>query len=229
MGDTARRLSRLIQRRKVVDMEMLRAKLGGRSRRSLFRDLAEVGYLSSFTHAGRYYTLADIPVFAEHGLWFYQGIGFSRAGTLKETVVVDVDGSEAGRTHGELKQLLHVRVHNTLLGLVREGRIGREPFGGLYLYVSGEAERAAAQLARREELAEAAAELPAPLSPAWMIEVLVEALQAGQVAVAPSEVAARLTARGVQVSPEQVQEVFARYGLGAEKKTEGPPSPPSRR
>jgi hypothetical protein len=44
----------------------------GRSRRSLFRDLASLGYLTSFTHAGRYYTLADIPQFDERGLWFYK-------------------------------------------------------------------------------------------------------------------------------------------------------------
>jgi len=222
-------LQKLFRRRPVAEIDALFHTLATRSRMSVFRRLKEVDHLCSFTHAGRYYTLADIPLWDEHGLWFHQGIGFSRAGTLKETVAVDVGGSEAGRLHGELKRLLHVRVHNTLLGLVREGRIGREAFGRLHLYVSAEAERAAGQLARREELVQAAAEAAASLSSTLVIEVLVETLQAGDWAVAPSEVAARLTARGVLVSPEQVRAVFARCGLDAEKKTVGSPSPPSRR
>ena len=80
------RLITLLRRCKALDMHRLQGASGGRSRRSLFRDLARVGYLSSYTHAGRYYTLKEIPVFDEHGLWFYQGIGFSHAGTLKATV-----------------------------------------------------------------------------------------------------------------------------------------------
>ena len=29
-----------------------------------------IGYRTNYTHVGRYYTLADIPVFDDHGLWF---------------------------------------------------------------------------------------------------------------------------------------------------------------
>jgi hypothetical protein len=69
-----------------MDMNTLLNALDGRSRRSVFRDLTTIGYLSSYTHTGRYYTLVHIPEFDEHGLWFFQGVGFSKAGTLKSTI-----------------------------------------------------------------------------------------------------------------------------------------------
>ena len=226
MGDIEKRLVRLFRRARVLDMQALAATIQGRSRRSLFRDLAAAGYLTSYTHAGRYYTLCDIAEFDERGLWFHQGIGFSRAGTLKQTVAQDVQAAEAGRTHRELKQLLRVRVHNTLLGLVREGRIGRESFGRLHLYVSSEVERAAEQVARREQWA-ATAEQRAPLSDEATIDVLVEVLHVGRVLVSAAEVASRLTARGAKLTAEQVEQVYDRFGLSVGKKTPPPVSPSS--
>ena len=52
-----------------------------------------------------------------------------------------------------------------------------------------------------------------------IIEVLIEAIRVGQVTVGPREVARRLTARGLTVTEQQVEQVFVRYGLGVEKKT----------
>jgi hypothetical protein len=49
---------------------------------SVHRFLAQIGYYSSFTHNGRWYTLASTPRFSRQGLWFHQDIGFSRAGSL---------------------------------------------------------------------------------------------------------------------------------------------------
>ena len=71
------RLQGLFRREKVLDMRTLRGRFPSRSRRSLFRDLAGLGYLTSYSHAGRFYTLADIAEFDERGLWFFRNIGFS--------------------------------------------------------------------------------------------------------------------------------------------------------
>jgi len=43
----------------------------GRSKRSLFRDLSLFGYFSSYSRAGKFYTLANIPNLDEYGLWHY--------------------------------------------------------------------------------------------------------------------------------------------------------------
>jgi hypothetical protein len=49
--------------------------------------------------------------------------------------------------------------------------------------------------------------------------VLVEALRAGKILVAPSTVAARLNAQGMTISVDEVEQIFSQYGLDAEKKT----------
>jgi hypothetical protein len=90
-------LQKCIRRRRVVDLEELFCALGTRSRMTVFRRLKMAGYRSSFTHAGRFYTLFDIPVFDELGLWFHRDAGFSLAGNLKESVAWHIEESPNGR------------------------------------------------------------------------------------------------------------------------------------
>ena len=152
MSEQARdRLWKLLRRRRVVALRDLCEAVGTQSRMTVFRRLREVGYRTSFTHRGQYYTLAELPEFDEWGLWFHGDIGFSQSGTLKETAAVQVEQASDGRTHGELSYLLRVRVHNPLLDLVHEGRIGREHYRGQHLYVSANADRAAEQVRQRLE------------------------------------------------------------------------------
>ena len=219
MEENRQTLLRMFRRDKVLDMSTLGGRFPRRSRRSLFRDLAQLGYLTSYSHAGRFYTLVDNADFDERGLWFFRDIGFSRVGTLKQTVAIEVENAPEGRTHAELRHLLRVRVHNTLLGLVREGRLAREPFEGLHLYVSADAEQAAQQVARRTEVVTGA--LPAPTSEET-IEILVEALRAAPQVPPAALVAKRLAARGVRVESHQIQQVFDAHELRSEKKRRGP-------
>lgn len=227
--DPVEQLTRWLQREKVADMQELQEMLGGRSKRSVFRDLSAASYRTSYTHVGRYYTLEDIPDFDDQGLWFHRDIGFSRAGTLKQTVTVQVQQTPEGRTHDELQGLLRVRVHNTLLGLVRQGRIGRERVGRVYLYVSAEPEQAAQQVKERQELIASLAEMLRRPTDEEVVEVLVEALRAAPVIPAPDQVARRLVARGIRLEPHHVQMVYEEHGLVPGKKTARPSSPRSRR
>ncbi len=203
----------LFQRQSVADLATLSAALKTSSRMSVFRRLSALGYLSSYSHAGRYYTLRDIPQFDPDGLWQYQGICFSRAGSLKATVERLVEQSEAGRTHPELHARLHVRVHNTLLDLVEGGRIGRQTWRGHYLYLSATPARAASQLSRRrQQPAELGPPLPEPPT-AVVIEVLLDLVHSARVQPDADRVAERLAARGLPVTVDQVQAIFSRYEL----------------
>jgi len=194
---------------------------------SVFRRLKETGYLSSYTHRGAYYTLTGIPDFDEYGLWFHQSVGFSRAGTLKATLVQLVDISKAGYSHRELEALLRIRVQNTLTRLIRERLLARERIEELFLYVSVPAKRAAAQVAkRRARMITASKDLVLPDD--TVIEVLLEVVRGGKVLVTPPVVAERLRARGVPVSATQAEQVYARYGIEV-KKTARSRSRPSRR
>jgi hypothetical protein len=184
-----------------------------------------VGYRTSYTHTGRYYTLADLPEFDDLGLWFHGDIGFSRAGTLKETAAVQVEEAPTGFIHAELQRLLRVRVYNALLDLVHEGRIGLARFRGVHLYVSADAERAAEQVARREEMERMLRDALRVLTDEETIEVLVEALQAAPVVPHPEVVAERLAARGFDLTARLVLQAYEVHGLVPGKKTVGASRP----
>lgn len=216
-------LRKLFQRTPAVMLDALCRTLETPSRTSVFRRLKAMGYLTSFTHTGRYYTLPDVPQFDALGLWHYGDVGFSRAGSLKATVLKLIDASPTGRTHRELQELLRVRAHNELLHLVRAEKVRREAIAARgALYVSADKDRASEQLERRLT---AAAEPTMPVS-GIVVEVLLELVHAATVEAAPGEVAQRLSARGVRVTVGQVREVFDRYKLGGKK---GVRSPRSRR
>jgi hypothetical protein len=220
-------LRNLFRRTPVVELAALCQTLKTRTYMSVFRRLTLLGYLSSYTHRGRHYTLHEIPKFDEFGLWHYGSVGFCRAGTLKAAVMELVDKSDAGRTHQELQDLLRVRAHNELLDHVRAGRLERKLLDDKHwLYLSANAARAAKQWARRQAQNKRAAVLLGPLTAAITIEVLVEVLQSSRVLVTPEEVVRRLHHQSVSVPLEHVQWLFERYELG---KKGGPDSPRSRR
>lgn len=212
-------LHKLFRRTPVVELNTLFETLQTRSRMSVFRRMKEAGYLSSYTHAGRFYTLSKVPQFDAFGLWRHRDVGFSRAGTLKATVVEAVDQSPAGRTHAELQELLRVRVFNTLLELVRAEKVRREAIASRgALYVSADKTRASEQLERR--LKAGATTTASTL----VIEVLLDLLH-GATEARPVEVAQRLNTRGLSITVSQVREVFERYKLGEKKGSRSPRSP----
>ena len=206
-------LTRLFHHRRVADLKALSAALETSSRMSVFRRLSALGYLSSYSHNSRYYTLRDIPQFDQDGLWQYRGVCFSRHGSLKATLEHLVEGADAGCTHNELHVRLQVRVHNMLLDLVESGRIGREIIVGCYLYVSADPERAASQLSLRRQQQEVLAK-PIRESPtSVVIEVLLDVIQSAKVQPDAVRVAERLAARGLPVTIDQIETIFSRYGV----------------
>jgi hypothetical protein len=210
-ADSVQALTALFRRQSIAELETLYAALETQSRMSVFRRLSEIGYMTSYTHAGRFYTLRSLPTFDPEGLWCHEGVCFSHHGTLKSTVIHMVEQSDSGRTQHELQVRLRIRVHNTLLDLVRQKRIGREPWTGQYLYVSGDGERAGAQLALRRTWADSAATLEVATSA--VIDVLLDLVRSAGIQVDAESVSERLGARGVAVTPEQVGEIFIRHGV----------------
>lgn len=213
-------LERLFRRKPVVELEALRSALGTTSRTTVFRALRRVGYLTSYSHAGRYYTLRTAPRFDGRGLWFCGEVRFSAHGTLRATIVVLVKEAPAGRTHEDLEVILGLRVHDTLRSLVEAKEVGRERIEAVYVYVDSDPGRAAAQLERRRRPARSEPVGVGPLPPppldlARVVDVLLAVIHA------PKDdartIAARLRASGLAVEDEQVEAVFSQYDLG--KKT----------
>ena len=213
MNEMGRRLVQLFERYRVMDIETIQRLMEGRSRRSVFRDLNREQYLTSYTHAGGYYTLQAMPEFDSEGLWRYGDIGFSRYGTLRNTTVEMINGREEGGTHGELEARLRVRLHNTLLDLIRSTQIGREKVGRLYVYVSADHDRASFQLQRRRRmgaLATRAAKLP-PLS--IRIEVFAEIIRTSASRIDTAGIESRLARRGIAAPVEQIERMMERYDI----------------
>ena len=65
-------LQRLLKRKKVCTLEELMESLGTTVRMTVFRKLAELPYLTSYSHRGRYYTLKPLCKFDDSGLWSYR-------------------------------------------------------------------------------------------------------------------------------------------------------------
>lgn len=219
-------LLKMFRKKYIATIDEVFQILDTNSRMSAFRRLKSMGYLTSFTNAGRYYTLSDIPRFDEQGLWFYQDVGFSHAGTLKSTVIGLVNFSAAGMTPNEALNLLRLRVpnslHNALHGLIKDGYLKRQRLQGIPLYTSIDSDIARKQMAVRLEKLENRP-LPPIASTETTIAVLVEALKAGKALPSSTTVAARLTAQSMPITVDQVEQIFDEYDLSAEKKTAAQP------
>ncbi|MEK6778097.1 MAG: hypothetical protein AABY80_00380 [Candidatus Deferrimicrobiota bacterium] len=212
--DWAQILAPLFRRTPVALLDQLCRALKTTSRTTVFRALTAIGYLTSYSHAGRYYTLKHLPQFDAHGLWFFRDVRFSVHRTLRATVEFMVRQAPAGYTHEELQAILGLRVHDPLRSLVNSGGLTRERVGPLYVYVDLVPQAAAAQLARRRACA-LAAPAKTPLDLPRVVDVLVAVIRDPRASA--SQIAAYCRARGLSLTDAQVEDVFARYDLG--KKT----------
>jgi hypothetical protein len=141
-GFSARQIQRLLEQQQVCTFEQLSQALGTRSRMTVFRKLAELPYLTSYSHRGKFYALKSSCQFDSDGLWSHQGIWFSAHGTLLDTCRQFVERAPAGYSANELDSALHVETRQTLLHLLHRRLIEREKIGGLLIYLAlGQEER----------------------------------------------------------------------------------------
>jgi hypothetical protein len=212
-----RKVENFFRKYRVVTMSDLCEVIGSSSRMTVFRRLREVDYVSSFTHAGRYYTLYDIARFDSDGIWFYDDIGFSQNGSLKNTVTYLVHNADAGRFHSDLGRQLRVRVHNVLLDLVKSELINRLKFKGQYLYLSTDKARSTGQIEQREKLSLHLRRIPAVISEPMVIEILAEVIRQSKRHPRAEQVASALAIRGLPITENDVVTVLDHYDV--EKKT----------
>ena len=125
-------LQAFLREERVATLADLKRALSTTGTMTVFRKLRALGYRSSYSHRGKYYTLRDIPEFDEQGLWSWHAIWFSRYGNLVQTAREFVEESDRGFTAGELESLLHVECKRALLKLTREKRLHRLKIGGVY-------------------------------------------------------------------------------------------------
>ena len=142
-------LRQRLQRQKIATLAELKQALGTEVALTVLRKLKELDYLTSYSHAGRYYTLRTIARFDGDGLWSHDGVWFSRHGTLLATAQHFVELAPQGYFAQELAAALHVQVHDALRLLVLRRQITRQSLAGLYLYTSTDAATRQRQLLSR--------------------------------------------------------------------------------
>jgi len=210
MGRPHKRLS--IEKIFIASLVLTLAQLCTRlrcSRSTLLRRLKEHGYYCSYDHAGKYITIGEVTQFDSNGLWFCKGARFSEHGTLKNTVDHFVQRSKQGMTHEELATLLGVRAHNTLLGLVREGRIKRKKLGPTFVYLSRKRSIQEKQACQRKSYIEKS-QKPRPTS-RQKIATLLELIKDPR--AERQDIVRRCKRAGVAISRDVVDTIFEAYDL----------------
>jgi hypothetical protein len=139
-----------LRRHQVAALPELKRVLGTDTDLTVFRKLKQLGYVTSYTHRGRFYTLAEVARFDDRSLWSHEAVWFSRYGTLLATVEAFVNRSPSGYYASELAEELHAEVQEPLRHLVHQHRLSRVEIDGQYLYTAiNAAERRRQTLARR--------------------------------------------------------------------------------
>jgi len=174
---------------------------------SVRRFLAEVGYFSSFTHNGSWYTLHSIPRFDGDGLWFFRDIGFSRSGSLTSTLIDLAARSPRGMTAEALGAKLRVRCHSVLVQLYRKGKLQRQKLARSHVYFSSDPAIAIVQ--RR---AMTVGSLPAQLPAEIAVLILVEFIQHPKASIEDLKRAISRKTR-VAISTRQIQLLFDQHGI----------------
>ena len=211
MNEISRKLEKLFKLHRVMDIVTIQKILGGRSKRTVFRDLNQLKYLTSYSHARKFYTLQEIPEFDSDGLWNHNDVYFSKCGTLKNTVAGMINSSEEGMTHRELETLLQVRLHNTLLDLIRSNIVERKKMGQYYVYFSADQDVNALQLERRGWTETSTAYNVSLPSLSVRINVLAEMLRSHTARTDYHLIKSRLIKRGVIVTVEQIERIVYHY------------------
>jgi len=154
-------LIRLLNDQKVATMPQLKEALGTSVTYTILRKLSALGYRSSYSHGGTYYTLDSIAHYDELGLWSYRDIHFSRHGTLLNTAEALVTQSLAGYQGPELEAVVQVASKDALRQLVKGERLSRREWQGRFLYCALDRRRRQEQWAARQAQQETGDDLQA--------------------------------------------------------------------
>ena len=177
------------------------------SARTAHRRFSKWRIIKSFNQNSKYYTLPEIPKFDEHGLWYYEGIGFSQHGNLKETLIYLVAQSKAGIVAGELEHLLGLASNSPIVYQMRNaGLLKMEKAFGRVTLFSGNDVRFRMQLQERERLGST----PLPRCEESVL-ILVEMIKSPK--MSPAQISRRLNKSGHNVNETGIRRFLEYHGL----------------
>jgi len=177
---------------------------------SIRRFLKDIGYYSSFTHNSMWYTLHSIPSFNKRGLWFYQDIGFSKHGNLKQTIFNFVSKSPQGLTAKDLFEILLIPCHPVLNQMYKKNQIDRFNTQRGFVYLSIDNKKRQRQLHRIQARLFTEKE-SGSLNAQAAVYVLVEYIKHPEASVV--ELSKAVEKREVKASPEAITMLFKEHDL----------------
>ena len=187
-----------------------------KSNRTIYRYLQQWKTYTSYNFNGSYYTLQNIPIFDENGLWIYNDIRFSQHGNLKSTIQYLVDNSSTGMTLNQLQDTLGCSLHSVLPKMTAHNSLFREKHSGVYMYFSINQELRKKQF---EQLNKKQFEIIPAISCETAIKILVFRIQYPNLNF--DKFVRKLHKHGINSDASQIQIFFEFHGL--KKKTKASP------
>jgi len=159
---------------------------------------------TSINKNGRYYTLPQIPVFDENGLWKYKTVLFSKHGNLKQTIVALITESEKGLSAVEIAKFVELVPNSSFLSRFKSvSGVKREKHQGRFIYLSDHPEIYSRQMQTRAS--RQAAGFP---SDSQAVEILVELIKHPEIGI--EQLSAKVSKPGKQVAAAMVRR-FLRF------------------
>ena len=160
---------------------------------------------TSINNNGRYYTLPQIPVFNENGLWRYRKVFFSKHGNLKQTIVALITESEKGLSAVEIAEFVDLVPNSSFLSRFKSvPGVRREKYHGRFIYLSDHPQIYSRQMQTR------ASRQPAVGFPSdsEAVEILVELIKYPDIGI--EQLAAKVSKPGKQVAAAMIRK-FLRF------------------
>ena len=96
---------------------------------------------TSINQNGRYYTLPQIPVFDENGLWHYRKVLFSKHGNLTQTIVTIIGASPKGLSATQIADIFDLPSNSSFISRIKNvSGVKREKYQGRFVYFSDQPE-----------------------------------------------------------------------------------------
>jgi len=70
--------------KKITTVDELKSLLRTQCRMTVFRKLSMLGYISSYSHRGKYYSLKRIARYNQSGIWTYKSVFFPKTELSRE-------------------------------------------------------------------------------------------------------------------------------------------------
>ncbi len=171
---------------------------------------------TSINNNGRYYTLPQIPVFDENGLWKYRTVLFSKHGNLKQTIVALITGSEKGLSAVEIAEFVDLVPNSSFLSRFKSvPGVRREKHQGRFIYFSDHPEIYSRQKQTRAT-GLGVASFPADSE---AVEILVHLIKHPD--IGSEQLATKVSKPGKQVGPAMIRRFLRFHDLLKKTSTTG--------